>query len=89
MADHNNYLKVRDGKISEEIFFNLRNFGVAYRTALKRMVTLRQGGTPTLSVFTHPSYGGRALLPPDVPCVGGCERCAPKLPGDDPDADGN
>lgn len=89
MADFDNYLKVRDGKLSEEIFFSLRNFGVAYRTALKRMAAMRQGGVPVLSVYRHPSHKGRALLPPDVPCVGGCERCAPKLPGDDPDADDN
>jgi hypothetical protein len=85
--DNDNYLKVRDGKVSEEFFFNIKTFGPAYRAALRRMAALRQGSTPVLSVFAHPSTRNRALLPPDVQCVGGCAICAPRLAGLDPDAD--
>jgi hypothetical protein len=90
MAESDNYIKVRDGKHSKEFFFTLKNFGVIYRSAMKhRDACVREGGIPVLSVFTHPSYKGKSLLPIEVPCVGGCERCAPAVPGLDPDADGN
>lgn len=88
MADFDNYLKVRDGKVSKEFFFTLKTFGNAHRAAMKQLAAMRQGGTPVLSVFTHPSVKGRALLP-NVPCVGGCDICSPRLPGLDPDADDN
>lgn len=87
MAESSNYLKVRDGKYSEEFFFSLRTFGVAHRRAMQRLFDMRrQGGVPQLSVFEHPTIKGKPLLPVEVPCIGGCERCAPKLPGIDPDA---
>ena len=90
MADSDNYFKVRDGKQSKEFFFCLKTFGVAYRSALQHQTALtRAGSLPVLSVYSHPSHKARALLPPEVQCVGGCDRCAPLLPGVDPDADDN
>lgn len=90
MAESDNYLKVRDGKQAKEFFFSLKNFGTVYRSALKHKEALvRSGGVPVLSVFEHPSCKGKPLLPLEVTCIGGCERCAPFIPGQDPDDAGN
>ena len=84
-----NYIKVRDGKQSAEFFWDItgpKTFNAAHRRALSKMFEMRrQGGAPVLSVYEHPTYRGRALLPIAIPCVGGCERCAPALPGGNPD----
>lgn len=88
MAESDNYIKVRDGKQAREFFFSLKNFGVVYRSAMKHRDALqRAGGAPVLSVFEHPSVKGKPLLPLEIKCVGGCERCSPAIPGQDPDAD--